>query len=283
MPEQRLQKILAAAGVASRRAAEEMIRAGKVRVDGRVVRELGVKADPAVHRITVEGRPLPSVEAKEYWLVHKPSRVVSTVRDPEGRRNVMDLLPSGVAGRLYPVGRLDRESEGLVLLTNDGELAHRVMHPSFEVPKYYRVWVTGRVTSRVLNQLRRGVELEDGTMASARVHVKSAGPRRSKLSFVLHEGRKREIRRMCTQVGLTVTRLVRVGMGPLKLGDLPRGEARRLHPGEVSELKAAVGLLSGCKPRADGVQNSAFRQGGRGRGRSRAGARDARRPGRTRL
>lgn len=261
MAEERLQKILARAGVASRRAAEELITSGRVAVDGVVKDQLGAKADASRQKITLDGQPLPSPEAKEYWLVHKPTGVVSTVRDPQGRRRVGDLLPPGAAARLYPVGRLDYDSEGLVLMTNDGELAYRLMHPRFHVPKVYRVWVSGQPSPETIARLRAGVVIEGRATAPARVHLKGGTALRSKLSFIIHEGRKREIRLMCAVVGHPVQRLVRVGLGPLHLGDLPQGACRRLTPAEVAELKTAAGLISGCKPSPHGVKKSA-RPGG---------------------
>ncbi|MCA1988564.1 MAG: rRNA pseudouridine synthase [Desulfarculus sp.] len=263
MSVERLQKILAQAGVASRRAAEEMITAGRVAVDGVVLRELGSKADPLRQKITVDGQPLPGPEAKAYWLVHKPTGYVSTVKDPQGRRRVVDLLPPEVRGRLYPVGRLDYDSEGLILLTNDGELAHRLLHPRFGVPKLYRVWVAGRPSAMAIQQLREGVIIDGRRTAPARVHFKGGTELRSKLALIINEGRKREIRLMCEAVGHPVQRLVRVAMGPLHLGELPSGAARPLHPGEVTALKQAAGLISGCKPSGLGVKKSARATGGR--------------------
>ena len=267
MPPERLQKILARAGVASRRAAEELIRQGQVAVDGRVVREPGTKADPQTQRITVKGQPLPQPEPHQYWLLHKPAGVVSTARDPQGRPQVLDLLPPQARGRLFPVGRLDRDSEGLILLTNHGELAHRLTHPSFQVPKHYRVWVKGHPSRQAIARLRQGLELDDGPTAPARVYLKAASPRQSKLSFVIHEGRKRIIRRMCQAVGHPVLRLVRVGLGPLRLGDLPPGAARALSDQEVRQLLQAAGLLTSCKERPHGVNKATRPAAGRGRSR----------------
>ncbi len=256
MAPERLQKILARAGVASRRAAEELIRQGRVAVDGRVVRRPGTKADPRTQRITVEGRPLPRPQPYQYWILHKPPGVVSTARDPQGRPRVLDYLPAQLEARLFPVGRLDRDSEGLILLTNHGELAQRLTHPSFQVPKHYRVWVKGQPSRQAIARLRRGLELEDGPTAPARVYLKATNPRQSKLSFVIHEGRKRIIRRMCLAVGHPVLRLVRVGLGPLRLGDLPPGAARPLSRPEVQRLLQAAGLLTGCKERPHGVNKA---------------------------
>ncbi len=259
MSHQRLQKILAQAGLASRRQAEKMILAGRVAVDGRVVTELGFKADPGRQRITLDGRPVQAGAAKEYWLVHKPRGVVSTVKDPQGRKRVVDLLPPQ-AGRVYPVGRLDRDSEGLVLLTNDGELANRLMHPRYGATKTYKVWVQGQPDAQALERLRKGVDIGDERpTAPARVHLKAANPHRSKLSFTLGEGRKREIRRMCEAVGHPVVRLVRVALGPLKLGDLPPGAARRLSLSELRQLQQALGLIDSCKPAGLSVNKAALR------------------------
>lgn len=266
MVKQRLNKILAQAGVASRRAAEEMIIAGRVAVDGEVITQPGDTADPARQKITLDGKPLPPPETKEYWLVHKPAGVVSTVSDPQGRPTVLSLLPPEVAGRLYPVGRLDYDSEGLLLLTNDGELSQGLTHPSRQVAKRYLVWVEGRPGPAVLKRLRQGVEIEGGRTAPAKVGIKASGKNGSKLSFLLTEGKKREIRRMCAEVGHRVQRLVRVGLGPLRLGDLPAGGARPLQRKEIFALRQAAGLKDACKPRGNGVQKSPHgKAGGRRR------------------
>jgi 23S rRNA pseudouridine2605 synthase len=286
LAEERLQKILAKAGLASRRGAEDLISAGRVTLDGEVVTQLGVKADPNRQRICLDGVPLKSREAKEYWLVNKPRGVVSTVKDPQGRKRVVDLLPPE-AGRVYPVGRLDRDSEGLVLLTNDGELANRLMHPRYEVSKTYKVWVQGLPTAQSLERLRKGVDIGDSRPTSpARVHMKAGNPHRSKMTFVLNEGRKREIRRMCESVGHPVTRLLRVALGPLKLGETPAGAARRLEIAEIRELKQAAGLIDSCKPGGVGVKKSALRTrttsaDDRTRGRKAKGAESRRKRGKT--
>lgn len=255
MSKDRLQKILAHAGVASRRAAEEMISQGRVSVNGRVA-QLGTKADPSRHSIEVDGKPIASKEEKEYWLVNKPVGYVCTVRDPQGRPLVSDLLPEQSKGRLYPVGRLDIDSEGLMLMTNDGDLAHRLTHPRYGVAKTYRVWLNGRPTAGQLEAIRTGVEYEGVQYAPAQVTIKSATPNQAKVHMELREGRKREIRYIWRALGLRVTKLVRVGMGPLRLGDLPVGGARRLRRNELGELKRRGGQLSGCKPGLHGVQNS---------------------------
>lgn len=256
MAKDRLQKILAHAGVASRRAAEELIKQGRVSVNGRVVSQMGAKADPTRQSIAVDGKPITSKEPKEYWLINKPVGHVCTVRDPQGRPLITDLLPEQARGRLYPVGRLDIDSEGLMLMTNDGELAHRLTHPRYGVPKTYRVWLNGRPTSAQLEAVRTGVEYEGVQYAPAQVTIKSATPHKAKVHMELHEGRKREIRYIWRALGLRVTKLVRVGMGPLRLGDLPVGGVRRLRRDELGKLKHAGDALSGCKPGPHGVQNS---------------------------
>lgn len=239
----RLQKILAAAGVASRRAAEDLLRAGRVAVNGRTAR-LGESADPARDTVSVDGVRV-DPEPREYWLAHKPRGLISTVRDPQGRPTVLSLVPRSRA-RLFPVGRLDRESEGLLLLTNDGPLAQRLLHPSHETEREYRVTVQGRVTSAQLRRLERGVELEEGRTAPARAGAPtwSAGRGTSHFALTLIEGRKRQIRRALAALGHPVLRLVRVRMGPLRLGRLAAGTARPLRPEELRAL-ARVGRVRG--------------------------------------
>ena len=238
---QRLQKILAAAGYGSRRACEEIIRQGRVQVNGRVVTEMGTKVDPHRDEIRVDGAPLSSPEGKVYLILHKPPGYISTVHDPWGRPTILDLVPH--RGRLYPVGRLDAESEGLLLLTNDGQLTHRLTHPRYEHEKEYRVLVRGRPNEAVLSRLRRGVKLEEGRTAPAEVSRASrkegleTPPGATWLRMVIHEGRKRQIRRMCAAVGHPVQRLIRVRMGPIELGNLPPGGYRPLSAKEVRRLR----------------------------------------------
>jgi 23S rRNA pseudouridine2605 synthase len=230
----RLAKHLAHAGVASRRAAEALIAAGRVTVDGATI------TDPArdvgeSERVAVDGRPVAIAAGRVVVAVHKPTGVVSTARDPQGRPTVVDLVDD-VPGRLYPVGRLDADTTGLILLTDDGELAHRLTHPRFEVPKTYRARVGGDpVGQRALRALRDGVVLEDGRTAPAEVRL--IGPH--ELELTLREGRKRQVRRMCAAVGHPVRALRRVAFGPLGLGDLPEGAHRRLRQDEVERLRAA--------------------------------------------
>ncbi len=230
----RLAKHLAHAGVASRRAAEQLVFAGRVTVGGEVVR------DPArdvgeEDRVEVDGRRAARARRPRVDAVHKPAGHVSTVSDPQGRPTVVSLVPS--RERLYPVGRLDADTTGLILLTNDGDLAHRLTHPSFEVPRVYRVQVSrAPVRERALRALRDGVQLEDGRTAPAKVRRLA----HDRLELTIHEGRKRQVRRMCEAVGHPVVRLSRVAFGPLGLGDLEVGAHRRLSRAEVERLKRSA-------------------------------------------
>jgi pseudouridine synthase len=238
---QRLQKILSGAGVASRRKAEELIQAGQVRVNDRVVTELGAKADIRVDRITVSGRPLHLGVPRVYLILHKPVGVVTTLSDPEGRPTVRDLLTK-VRTRVYPVGRLDYHSSGLLLLTNDGELAQRLMHPRYEVPKTYWVKVKGVPTAETLAKLSGGVRLEDGRTGPASVRRMRSQGEKAWLEITISEGRRREVRRMCDKVGHPVEKLSRVRLGPVQLGKLLPGRSRDLSAREIAELRRAVGL-----------------------------------------
>ena len=227
---------MARAGIASRRRCEEMIAAGMVKVNGRVVTRLGTKVDPEKDVIEVNGKVLPPPEKKVYILIYKPRGYVSTVRDPQGRPKVLDLL-RGVRQRVYPVGRLDYDSEGLLLLTNDGELAHRLTHPRFGVEKVYRVRVQGHPSEEDLERLRRGVRLAEGPTAPARVRVLRRDPDGTWLEVALREGRNRQVRRMLAALGYGVRALVRVREGPLALGGLQPGQWRHLSDQEVRRLK----------------------------------------------
>jgi 23S rRNA pseudouridine2605 synthase len=224
----RLAKYLAHGGVASRRAAEELISAGRVTVAGEVVTDPARDVDEA-SGVAVDGQPV-APEPREVWAVNKPAGVVSTAREPGRRRAVTELADS--ARRLYPVGRLDADSTGLILLTNDGELANRLMHPRYGVPKTYRVTLARPPSAHELERLRRGVRLEDGETAPAR--VSRLGER--ELELTIREGRKRQVKRMAEAVGNVVTSLERIRFGRLELGDLGRGEARRLERGEIASL-----------------------------------------------
>lgn len=236
----RLQKAMARAGVASRRASEELIREGRVRVNGRQVTEMGWQVDPEHDEIVVDGRVIHIAPERQYVKLHKPAGVLSVVHDDRGRPDLASLMP-GARG-VHPVGRLDLDSEGLVLLTDHGELTHRLTHPRHRHTKEYAVLVRGIPTDRTLRRLREGVDLEDGVTAPAEV-VPERGGRWGKapsgsswLRFVLREGRKRQVRRMCEAVGHPVRRLIRTRIASLELGDLPAGGYRPLTRGEVERL-----------------------------------------------
>jgi 23S rRNA pseudouridine2605 synthase len=233
----RLAKYLAHAGVASRRTAEEIVRAGRVSVDGETVRDPARDVDEG-SGVLLDGRPVVGREQRVVYAVNKPAGVLSTVSDPYERPTIVGLLGEE-RRRLYPVGRLDADSTGLILLTNDGELANRLTHPRFHVAKTYRVRVSGgRVGERALAALRAGVELEDGRTAPADIRRMGA----DELQITIHEGRNRQVRRMCEAVGHPVLALERVAFGPLRLGDLPPGGYRRLGEPEVERLRGSSGL-----------------------------------------
>jgi len=237
---ERLQKVIAAAGIASRRTAEGLIDAGRVSVDGKIVRVQGMRVDPAHARIEVDGERVNVSSRHEYILLNKPAGVVTTVRDPEGRRTVKDLVRSN--RRVYPVGRLDAETLGLVLLTDHGELTHRLTHPRFQVPRVYSAEVKGHFSKAAAEDLRKGVRLEDGMARAVKVRVRRSAAARSLVEITMTEGRKHEVRRMLDVVGYPVIRLVRTAFGPIRLGTLASGKSRRLSPEEVGSLLTAVGL-----------------------------------------
>jgi len=230
---QRLQKVLANAGLGSRRACEQLIAGGRVTVNGAVA-HLGQRDDTATDRIAVDGIPLPLREGIVYYLLNKPAGVVSSASDAEGRRTVLDLVPE--VPRVFPVGRLDILTEGLLMLTNDGELTYQLTHPSFGVVKEYVVEVEGRLSREALGRLRRGVELEDGVTAPAR--VSALGPHAARIA--IHEGRNRQVRRMCEAVGNPVRRLVRTRIGPVSDTSLAPGQWRNLTVAEVRALWEAA-------------------------------------------
>jgi 23S rRNA pseudouridine2605 synthase len=234
---ERLQKVLARAGLGSRRACEELIRAGRVTVDG-VVATLGDRADPEHQRVVLDGVPIPAGADLVAYLLNKPAGVVTTADDPHGRPTVIDLVPT--TPRVFPVGRLDLDTEGLLILTNDGELAQLLAHPRHGVDKTYLAQVQGDVGEAVLSRLRTGVELDDGPTAPARVRLASRGAGRSAIELTIHEGRNRQVRRMCAAVGLTVTRLVRTRIGPISDQRLAPGAWRALDAKEVRALYEAA-------------------------------------------
>jgi 23S rRNA pseudouridine2605 synthase len=234
--QERLQKLISAAGITSRRAAEELILNGRVAVNDIVVTELGSKADPAIDRITVDGKPLVIASQKLYILLNKPVGYMTTLDDPEGRALVTDLLQE-VKERVYPVGRLDYNTEGLLLLTSDGDWANRLMHPRHEIEKEYHVRVRGKVHKSQLDQLSNGVEIDGKKTAPATVRLIKDGEQNDWLSITIHEGRNRQIRRMCEAVSLLVVRLKRVRYGVLSMGQLKPGEFRYLSQAEVDALR----------------------------------------------
>ena len=235
---QRLQKVLAQAGLGSRRTCEKLIADGRVTVNGEVA-TLGTRADPDVDAIEVDGARIGVREGLVHYLLNKPAGVVTTASDPQGRPTVVGLVPA--EPRVYPVGRLDADTEGLLVLTNDGDLAHRLTHPSFGVDKEYLAEVTGTPSRGALRRLREGVELEDGPTAPARVSLVGDHT----LRITIHEGRNRQVRRMCEAVGHPVRRLVRVRIGPLADRRLPPGEWRPLTQAEVRALERAA---AGARP-----------------------------------
>jgi pseudouridine synthase len=241
MPQERLQKFLSRAGVASRRAAEELIRAGRVSVNSLVVTEMGVRVDPARDVVQVDGRRVQAEARQLTIMLHKPSGYISSRRDPQGRRVVMELLPESLRKRLYPVGRLDYEATGLLLLTSDGELAHRLMHPSRQVPRTYRVTVSGEVSQEALRELRAGIEI-NGRQVAAEVGVKKQEEGKTVLEISVWEGRYHLVKRLLEQVGHPVLKLKRLALGPLRLGRLARGRYRPLTTAELTAVKAEVGL-----------------------------------------
>jgi 23S rRNA pseudouridine2605 synthase len=236
---ERLQRTLARAGFGSRRAAEDLIRQGRVTVRGRVA-TLGDRVDPRRDSVAVDGLPIPAHPELRYFALHKPAGVTTTLRDPHAARTVAAFLPSGP--RVFPVGRLDRETEGLLLLTNDGTLSHRLQHPRFGVDREYLVEVPGTVSRADLRRLTAGVELEDGTSRAVRAREVERTRGRTAVAVVMQEGRKREVRRMFDALGHPVDRLVRVRVGPVRLGRLAPGKVRPLTRDEVAALYRSAGL-----------------------------------------
>ena len=250
---ERLQKIISAAGVTSRRASEEFIINGRVAVNGIVVTELGSKADPSKDMVTVDGKPLVIAAEKLYIIINKPVGYMTTMDDPGGRALVIDLLQE-VKERVYPVGRLDYNTEGLLLLTNDGEWANRLMHPRHEIEKEYHLRIRGKAHKSQLEQLANGVEIDGKMTAPATVQVIKDSEQNDWLSIIIHEGRNRQIRRMCEAVSLFVVRLKRVRYGSLTMGTLKPGEFRYLTQAEVDSLrhpgqKPVTGIRKTCAQR----------------------------------
>lgn len=261
--EERLQKLMARAGLGSRRSCEEIISAGRVSVDGRIAR-LGDKADPARDRIEVDGKPLfspvnPANQSPHIYIaLYKPRGVISSLEDEleAGRTTVRDLVEIDGAQHIYPVGRLDKQSEGLILMTNDGELAHRLTHPRYGHEKVYYVTVEGNISDRALDQWRRGVMLDDRITAPAPIEIVERGKDKTEIRIILREGRKRQIRRIAATLGHPVQQLVRERIGPLSLGELKPGQWRNLTEREVDQLKQSVAEqgIAGAQGQKYGLQ-----------------------------
>lgn len=253
----RLQKLIAGAGLASRRKAEELITGGRVTVNGRVVTELGTKVDPARDHVKVDGKHLGAAQPFVYLMLNKPKHVMSTLQDPGRRPTVKDFL-RGVSVRVFPVGRLDFDSEGLMLLTNHGELAQALLHPRYHVPKTYLIKVKGVLADDEIARLERGVQLEDGMTSPATIKKVRKAEANSWLEITIHEGRTHQVKRMLEAVGHHVLKLVRIKIGPLSLGDLAPGEFRYLEDREANALRGIVAKRS--SPRL-GPPTSNFKQG----------------------
>ena len=240
--EERLQKFLARSGVASRREAEKLITEGKVKVNGKTVTELGSKIDPTRDKVYIDNKHI-KPEKPVYLLFHKPKGVVTTLSDPENRKTVADFL-KGMSERLYPVGRLDYNTQGLLLLTNDGELMNALLHPKYEVHKTYLARLRGIPTEAELGRLREGIALEDGMTAPARARLVEQSPERneSRVEIIIHEGRNRQVRRMCSAIGHEVTALKRTEFAGLSLSGTARGHYRRLTDTELAHLKTLAGM-----------------------------------------
>jgi 23S rRNA pseudouridine2605 synthase len=237
----RLQKVLAAAGIASRRGSEILISEGRVEVNAEIVTEQGRRVDPERDVIRVDGARIPPPRRHRYLALNKPRGVVTTMSDPEGRRTVADLVSEGKKDRLFHVGRLDTDTEGLLILTNDGDFAHRLAHPSYQVPKTYIAEVAGLVGERVLSRLQRGITLEDGPVRPTSVKIVSTAGDKTLLKITIQEGRNRIVRRTMEAVGHPVRRLSRIGIGPVRLGNLKVGEYRDLTREELGGLLDLIG------------------------------------------
>ena len=261
--EQRLQKLLASAGIASRRSSEELIARGKVTVNGVVVTELGAKADPDSDDIRVFGKPLPRQVERVYILLNKPTGYVSTVKDPHAERTVMHLLRD-VNARVYPVGRLDADSAGLLILTNDGEFTKLLTHPSHQIKKTYRAVVRGKVLRETLAKLAAGIELEDGKTAPADAQFidYDSANNASIIDLTIHEGKNRQVRRMMLSVHHPVLALTRTQIGPIHLRGLPPGKWRKLHPAEVKQLKEMAESATAERKRPEAPVKSTGAAGG---------------------
>ena len=241
MSEERLQKILSHAGIASRRAAEEMILAGRVSVDGKIITELGIKFDITASKICVDNEIISYNEKKVYILLNKPKNILSSAKDDRGRQTVVDLI-ADVNERIYPVGRLDYDTEGLILLTNDGELMNALLHPKFQINKTYLAKVTGNLTKDKLDKLQNGIQLDDGLTAPAIVRVVGKSNTEAKIEITIHEGRNRQVRRMFSAIGCEVKKLKRIKFANLTIHNLKIGQYRHLTKVELENLYQMTGL-----------------------------------------
>ena len=241
MSEERLQKILSRAGIASRRAAEQIILDGRITVDGKIITELGAKFDININKISVDNKPISLTEEKIYILLNKPQNVLSSAKDDRGRTTVVDLI-NDVNERIYPVGRLDYDTEGLILLTNDGELMNSLLHPKYQINKTYLAKVTGNVTKDKLYKLQNGIQLDDGLTAPAIVRVVGKSNTEAKIEITIHEGRNRQVRRMFAAIDCEVKKLKRIKFANLTIHDLKIGQYRRLTETELENLYQTAGL-----------------------------------------
>ncbi len=238
----RINQILSLAGLTSRRKADEWIKSGRVMVNGRLITELGTRAVWGIDSIKLDGAEIPKPSERVYLILNKPFGYVCSLNDPEGRQLVTDLL-KGVTQRVYPVGRLDFDTLGLLLFTNDGQCAHRLTHPSYRVPRTYKVTVAGKITDEAIGLLKRGVQLEDGHTCSSKTTLITRGEKQSIIRLTITQGKSRQIRRMLEAVGYRVVHLMRTGFGKLSLGDLKVGEYRYLEKEEIESLKKQVGQI----------------------------------------
>jgi len=239
---QRINRILSLAGMTSRRKADDWIKSGRVMVNGRLLNEPGTRAVWGVDRICVDGQEIPKPSERLYLVLNKPFGYMSSLSDPQGRPLVTDLL-KGVHQRVYPVGRLDFDTLGLLLFTNDGQWAYRLTHPRFQVPRTYKVTVPGSIKDESIAHLRKGVQLTDGSMVRSKTNVITHNVKQSTLRMTITEGKSRQVRRMMEAVGYRVVHLIRTGFGKIRLGDLKIGEYRHLETTEVDEMKKLVGMI----------------------------------------
>jgi len=242
--EMRLQKYLSRCGLGSRRSCETLIEAGRVSVNGQIITEQGISVDPSAEKVCVDGRPVRAKRKRLVLMLHKPAGYVTTRSDPYGKQTVYELLPQSLRLEVFPVGRLDKDTEGLLLFTNDGELAYRLTHPKFDVEKTYQLKIKGRWPREKLAPLEKGIELPHGLSAPAKITHHRAGRHITTFSLTLHEGKKRQIRRMCRAVRLPLVALKRHRQGPLRLGNLQQGAWRYLSTEEIEQLDEALALKS---------------------------------------